>query len=73
MIRFFLPEMQVGDVVMVYLLKCTSIFVPLPRKKHHQVAGYSMSELCFKSQKQKQKPESLSHSLVLLGKMELIS
>ncbi|KAJ4710390.1 Telomerase reverse transcriptase [Melia azedarach] len=30
---------RVGDDVMIYLLKYSSIFLPLPYKKHHQVAG----------------------------------
>ncbi|XP_057499011.1 telomerase reverse transcriptase isoform X2 [Actinidia eriantha] len=40
---------RVGDGVMVYLLKYTSIFLPLPRNKHHQVAGFPVSDFCFKS------------------------
>ena len=29
----------------MYLLKCTSIFLPLPRKKHHQICGRSVAKL----------------------------
>ncbi|WMV10845.1 hypothetical protein MTR67_004230 [Solanum verrucosum] len=41
---------RIGDVLMVYLLKNTSIFLWLPRNKHHQVAGFPISDLCLKSQ-----------------------
>ncbi|XP_055817841.1 telomerase reverse transcriptase isoform X2 [Solanum dulcamara] len=40
---------RIGDVLMVYLLKNTSIFLRLPRNKHHQVAGVPISDLCLKS------------------------
>ena len=39
--------MQVGDDVMLYLLKHTSIFVPVPCKKHYQVSGPPISDLCL--------------------------
>jgi len=39
--------MQVGDDLMVYLLKNTSIFLPTPHGKHYQVAGPPISRLCF--------------------------
>ncbi|KAF3647071.1 hypothetical protein FXO38_18833 [Capsicum annuum] len=40
---------KIGDVLMVYLLKSTSIFLRLPRNKYHQVAGVPISDLCIKS------------------------
>lgn len=43
-----LPILQVGDTLMVYLLKFTSVFLPLPKKKHHQVAGFPINDLCLK-------------------------
>ncbi|XP_065632658.1 telomerase reverse transcriptase [Quercus suber] len=39
---------RVGDDVMLYLLKHTSIFVPVPCKKHYQVSGPPISDLCLK-------------------------
>ncbi|KAL2514504.1 Telomerase reverse transcriptase [Forsythia ovata] len=39
---------RVGDTLMVYLLKHTSVFLPLLGKKHHQVAGFPISDLCLK-------------------------
>ncbi|XP_047963767.1 telomerase reverse transcriptase-like [Salvia hispanica] len=36
---------RVGDNLLMYLLKCTSIFLPLPRKKHHQICGRSVAKL----------------------------
>ncbi|XP_059649106.1 telomerase reverse transcriptase [Cornus florida] len=42
---------RVGDAVMFHLLKNTSVFLPVPRKKHHQVAGSSISNLFFKFSK----------------------
>ncbi|CAA2973214.1 telomerase reverse transcriptase isoform X1 [Olea europaea subsp. europaea] len=39
---------RVGDTLMVYLLKFTSVFLPLPKKKHHQVAGFPINDLCLK-------------------------
>uniref|UniRef100_A0A3Q7EJC6 Telomerase reverse transcriptase n=1 Tax=Solanum lycopersicum TaxID=4081 RepID=A0A3Q7EJC6_SOLLC len=41
---------RIGDVLMVYLLKNTSIFLRLPRNKYHQVAGFPISDICLKSQ-----------------------
>lgn len=37
---------QVGDTLMLYLLRNTSIFLPLPQKSHHQVAGFPINDLC---------------------------
>ncbi|KAK4414456.1 Telomerase reverse transcriptase [Sesamum alatum] len=39
---------RVGDALMMYLLKYTSLFLPLPRKKHHQISGSPISDFCFK-------------------------
>ncbi|KAK4411053.1 Telomerase reverse transcriptase [Sesamum angolense] len=36
---------RVGDALMMYLLKYTSLFLPLPRKKHHQISGSPISDL----------------------------
>ncbi|KAK7323478.1 hypothetical protein VNO77_26952 [Canavalia gladiata] len=38
---------RVGDDFMIYLLRNTSIFLPAPHGKHHQVGGPSISRLCF--------------------------
>ncbi|KAF7844374.1 telomerase reverse transcriptase [Senna tora] len=43
-----LLQSRVGDDMMVYILRNTSIFLPVPRRKHHQVAGPPVSGLCFK-------------------------
>nr|XP_009765712.1 PREDICTED: telomerase reverse transcriptase isoform X2 [Nicotiana sylvestris] len=40
---------RIGDVLMVYLLKNTSIFFRLPRNKHRQVAGVPICDLRRKS------------------------
>ncbi|XVF82511.1 hypothetical protein PTKIN_Ptkin16aG0055000 [Pterospermum kingtungense] len=40
---------RVGDECMVYLLRHTSIFVPLSDKKHLQVAGFPINNLCKSS------------------------
>ncbi|XAR63440.1 RNA-directed DNA polymerase [Bertholletia excelsa] len=40
---------RVGDGVMFYLLKHTSIFLPLPQKRQYQVSGFPVSDFCFKS------------------------
>ncbi|KAL2330799.1 hypothetical protein Fmac_018380 [Flemingia macrophylla] len=38
---------RVGDDFMAYLLRNTSIFLPIPHGKHHQVGGPLISEVCF--------------------------
>nr|KYP48843.1 Telomerase reverse transcriptase [Cajanus cajan] len=38
---------RVGDDFMVYLLRNTSIFLPVPHGKHHQVGGPLISRVCF--------------------------
>ncbi|MCD7456701.1 hypothetical protein HAX54_032812 [Datura stramonium] len=40
---------RIGDVLMFYLLKDTSIFLRFSRNKHHQLAGVPISDLCLKS------------------------
>ncbi|CAI9769450.1 unnamed protein product [Fraxinus pennsylvanica] len=54
---------RVGDTLMVYLLKYTSVFLPLPRKKHHQVAGFPISDLCLKIPRHMPDSEIQHHSL----------
>uniref|UniRef100_A0A2N9FAF5 Telomerase reverse transcriptase n=1 Tax=Fagus sylvatica TaxID=28930 RepID=A0A2N9FAF5_FAGSY len=44
---------RVGDDVMFYLLNYTSIFLPVPYKKHHQVTGSPISDLCLELSKRK--------------------
>lgn len=44
---FFFASLQVGDDFMVYLLKNTSIFLPAPQRKHHQVGGPPINRRCF--------------------------
>ncbi|XP_071739579.1 telomerase reverse transcriptase [Rutidosis leptorrhynchoides] len=39
---------RVGDGLMVHILRYSSIFVPLNLKKHHQVAGFPIDNLCWK-------------------------
>ncbi|KAK0575118.1 hypothetical protein LWI29_034268 [Acer saccharum] len=49
-------QKQVGDSVMVYILKYTSIFLPVSPKKHHQVAGPPITEKSFKLSKLRANP-----------------
>ncbi|KAJ7949160.1 Telomerase reverse transcriptase [Quillaja saponaria] len=58
---------RVGDDFMVYLLKYTSIFLPLPCKKYHQVAGPPINDLCPKLFKPSTKSEDQLPSLVPCG------
>ncbi|KAK4493168.1 hypothetical protein RD792_017974 [Penstemon davidsonii] len=39
---------RIGDALMMYLLKYTSLFLLLPGNKHHQIAGFPISDLCCK-------------------------
>ncbi|KAL2616729.1 hypothetical protein AAZX31_08G154700 [Glycine max] len=39
---------RVGDYFMFYLLRNTSVFLPAPHGKHHQVGGPPINDLCFK-------------------------
>ncbi|CAL2237024.1 unnamed protein product [Prunus armeniaca] len=48
---------RVGDGIMVYLLRNASIFLPIQRKKHEQVTGLPISNLCPK--KLKPAPQAL--------------
>ncbi|XP_050262152.1 telomerase reverse transcriptase-like isoform X1 [Quercus robur] len=48
-----LLSQRVGDDVMVYLLKYTSIFLPVSSKKHQQVTGPPISDLCPKQSKKR--------------------
>ncbi|XP_021998766.1 telomerase reverse transcriptase isoform X4 [Helianthus annuus] len=45
---------RVGDGLMVHLLKHSLIFMPLNRKKHHQVAGIAINDLCWQHLKNHQ-------------------
>ncbi|KAH9706962.1 Telomerase reverse transcriptase [Citrus sinensis] len=58
---------QVGDDLMVYLLKHSSIFLPLPHKKHHQVAGPPINDICRKLSNQTANSHCRSPSLVPFG------
>ncbi|KAK6162973.1 hypothetical protein DH2020_002814 [Rehmannia glutinosa] len=49
---------RVGDTLMMYLLRYTSIFLPLPRKKYDQISGFPISDLCFKFSRRT--PDSIS-------------
>ncbi|KAK6140447.1 hypothetical protein DH2020_025808 [Rehmannia glutinosa] len=49
---------RVGDALMMYLLRYTSIFLPLPRKKYDQISGFPISDLCFKFSRRT--PDSIS-------------
>ncbi|XP_065869948.1 telomerase reverse transcriptase [Euphorbia lathyris] len=58
---------RVGDNVMLYLLKHTSIFLPLPPKKYHQVTGPPVTDLAFKLMKHAAQPESQDPSFITSG------
>ncbi|KAH9771494.1 Telomerase reverse transcriptase [Citrus sinensis] len=58
---------QVGDDLMVYLLKHSSIFLPLPHKKHHQVAGPPINDICRKLSNQTANSHCRSPSFVPFG------
>ncbi|KDO36704.1 hypothetical protein CISIN_1g027061mg [Citrus sinensis] len=58
---------RVGDDLMVYLLKHSSIFLPLPHKKHHQVAGPPINDICRKLSNQTANSHCRSPSLVPFG------
>ena len=60
--------MQVGDDVMLYLLKYTSIFVPVPCKKHYQVSGPPISDLCLIFSNQTLESQDQPASLYKCGK-----
>ncbi|KAH6796056.1 hypothetical protein C2S51_037042 [Perilla frutescens var. frutescens] len=54
---------RVGDALMMYLLKYTSIFLPLPRKKYHQISGSPISNLNskFSGPKSRSQHHQLAH------------
>ncbi|XP_054813299.1 telomerase reverse transcriptase [Prosopis cineraria] len=54
---------RVGDDLMIYLLRNTSIFLPVSHMKYHQVAGPSVSGLCHKMSKCSSKFDSRMNSL----------
>ncbi|KAK2635485.1 hypothetical protein Ddye_030277 [Dipteronia dyeriana] len=58
---------RVGDSVMVYILKSTSIFLPVSPKKHHQVTGPPITEKSFKLSKLRANPRSQLPSYVQFG------
>lgn len=56
---------------MVYLLKHSSIFLPLPHKKHHQVAGPPINDICRKLSNQTANSHCRIPSLVPFGNQYL--
>ncbi|KAL0011533.1 hypothetical protein SO802_006641 [Lithocarpus litseifolius] len=64
---WYLLLQRVGDDVMLYLLKYTSIFVPVPCKKHYQVSGPPISDLCVKFSNQTLEPQDQPTSLDKCG------
>ncbi|KAI9101444.1 hypothetical protein K1719_023926 [Acacia pycnantha] len=54
---------RVGDDLMIYLLRNTSIFLPVSHMKYRQVAGPSVTSLCFKMSKCSSKFDSRTNSL----------
>ncbi|KAK4256365.1 hypothetical protein QN277_009241 [Acacia crassicarpa] len=54
---------RVGDDLMIYLLRNTSIFLPVSHMKYHQVAGPSVTGLCFKMSRCSSKFDSRMNSL----------
>ncbi|PIN23740.1 Telomerase catalytic subunit/reverse transcriptase TERT [Handroanthus impetiginosus] len=55
---------RVGDALMMYLLRYSSLFLSLPRKKYHQIAGFPISDLCLKLSRHI--PDPNSQQLLLL-------
>ncbi|KAG6679659.1 hypothetical protein I3842_13G004200 [Carya illinoinensis] len=58
---------RVGDDVMFYLLNHTSVFLPLPNKKHRQVAGPPISKLCYEFSKRRSESQYPHTSLIHCG------
>ncbi|KAE9600832.1 putative RNA-directed DNA polymerase [Lupinus albus] len=58
---------RVGDDLMVYLLRNTSIFLPAPHGKHHQVGGPPINHLCFNMLKCSSKSGNQNPSLDKCG------
>ncbi|XP_073313879.1 telomerase reverse transcriptase isoform X3 [Primulina huaijiensis] len=59
---------RVGDALMMYLLKYTSLFLPLPRHKHHQIIGFPISDLSLKLSSSLPESKSHNHPLTYCGK-----
>ncbi|KAL7603250.1 hypothetical protein Lser_V15G15665 [Lactuca serriola] len=55
---------RIGDGLMVYLLKYSSIFILIHRKKHHQVTGIPINDMCWKLLKQTSESKNQQPSLV---------
>ncbi|KAL8088758.1 hypothetical protein AgCh_038515 [Apium graveolens] len=51
---------RLGDALMSYLLTWTSIFLPLPRNRYHQVSGFPITQLVFKFPMIKLHPQGFS-------------
>lgn len=51
----------------MYLLKYTSIFIPLPRNKHHQISGCPIGDLCSKFSGRMPKSRAQHHPLAYRG------
>lgn len=58
---------QVGDGIMVYLLKNASIFLPIADKKYQQLTGPPISNLCRKTFKCTPNTQCQSSSLAPCG------
>ncbi|KAK7243572.1 hypothetical protein RIF29_38375 [Crotalaria pallida] len=58
---------RVGENLMVYLLRNTSIFLPAPHGKHHQVGGPPINHLCFEIFKCSSKFDNQHPSLYKCG------
>jgi hypothetical protein len=54
---------RVGDEFMNYLLKYSSMFLPLPRQQHQQVTGPPITDFVFQSSRRK------GHSPNLVGNL----
>ncbi|KAL1551836.1 RNA-directed DNA polymerase [Salvia divinorum] len=52
---------RVGDTLMVYLLKYTSMFLPLPLNEHHQISGSPVANLCSNVPRLMPKPIAEHH------------
>ncbi|XP_076902584.1 LOW QUALITY PROTEIN: telomerase reverse transcriptase-like [Bidens hawaiensis] len=59
---------RVGDALMVYILKYSSIFIPLNKKKHNQVAGTAIIDLCWKHLKRTSKSKNQQRSLGVIDR-----
>lgn len=68
-LSWFLSIPQVGDGLMVYLLKYTSIFLPHPHTKYQQVAGPPITNLCYRFSKRMAESEYRHPSPFQLGNL----